>query len=699
MAKKKKNSASQFVVWVILGLLIVGLAGFGATNFGGTVTTVASVGDRDITVDRYANALNQEINRLSQQFGTQLSFEQAQMFGIDRAVLSRILSTAALENEADALGISAGDEEVRDALLEVTAFQGVDGNFNREGYRFALDRAGLTEAEFEGSLRSDLARNILTEAVSGAATMPDIYIDTILTYSAETRDLTWAVLTADDLADPIPAPTEEDLTTYWEENSDAFMLPETRDITYAWITPEMIAGTIEGDDAVLRTLYDGRSAEYNRPERRLVERLIFTTEAEAQAALAAIEAGEKTYEELVAERDLTLEDVDLGDVAQADLGDAGAVVFALEGPGLAGPAETDLGFALFRMNGILAAQVTPFEDAREELLVEFRTDAARRAIADMIDEIDDLLAGGATLEELGTDTQMEAGEIQWAEGASGGIAAYPEFRQGALDTSVGDFPEVLQAEDGSLFALRVNEVIAPRVEPFEDARDRVELDWRRQQTVEALAARARVLAEELRNAETEAPAPPEDDQPVEETANDTPAEETPVVTEDTAEAPPADTPVVAEDPADTTETPDTTEITETPAEETPDVANADEAPVEEDTAESPAPVDFVTELGLGRDGFIPDTPSGFVDTIFTMEMGEIRVIEGVTAAYIVRLDAITPPDLEDPEIVAQADAIRDRMARTVGDDILSAYAAAIQADAGITLNQAALNAVHSQLTR
>ena len=71
MAKKK--SAYNAVVWVILLLLIVGLAGFGATNFGGTVNSVGSVGNRDISVDRYARELQNELASLSQQFGTNLT--------------------------------------------------------------------------------------------------------------------------------------------------------------------------------------------------------------------------------------------------------------------------------------------------------------------------------------------------------------------------------------------------------------------------------------------------------------------------------------------------------------------------------------------------------------------------------------------------------------------------------------------------
>jgi hypothetical protein len=86
---------------------------------------------------------------------------------------------------------------------------------------------------------------------------------------------------------------------------------------------------VEVDEDALRQLYDDRIAIYQQPERRLLERLAFGTEEEAQAAFDAIEAGETDFDTLVEERDLTLADIDLGEVAVDDLpAEAAEVIFA-----------------------------------------------------------------------------------------------------------------------------------------------------------------------------------------------------------------------------------------------------------------------------------------------------------------------------------------------------------------------------------
>ena len=59
--KAKGNSLTKTAVWVLMGLLILGLGGFGAVNLSGNIRTVGKVGDKEISVDNYARELQQQI--------------------------------------------------------------------------------------------------------------------------------------------------------------------------------------------------------------------------------------------------------------------------------------------------------------------------------------------------------------------------------------------------------------------------------------------------------------------------------------------------------------------------------------------------------------------------------------------------------------------------------------------------------------
>ena len=98
-----------------------------------------------------------------------------QNFGIDQIVLQRLVGRAALDNEAQRIGLSVGDEQVARDIRAVAAFQGVDGEFDRESYEFVLDRNGLTPGQFEEQIRADTARGLLQAAVAGGVAIPQVY--------------------------------------------------------------------------------------------------------------------------------------------------------------------------------------------------------------------------------------------------------------------------------------------------------------------------------------------------------------------------------------------------------------------------------------------------------------------------------------------------------------------------------------------
>ncbi|WP_166415813.1 peptidylprolyl isomerase [Cochlodiniinecator piscidefendens] len=477
----RTNKASQAAVWVIILLLIVGLGGFGVTNFGGTIRSVGAVGDKEISVDAYARALQQELRVMESQFGQSLTMEQARLFGLDQIVLERLFSTAALDNETARIGLSVGDNQVRTQVTTNSSFQGATGGFDREAYRFALRQIGYTEAEYEDIVREETARTLLQSSIISGIGSADTLTNSLLDYQLERRSFDYIRLDETNLADPLPAPTEEQLTTYYQGNTPDFTDPEKKSITYIWLTPEMLVDTVTIDEEGLRTIYDARIEEYERPERRLVERLIFSSQEEAEAASAALIAGETTYSDLVADAGFSLGDVDMGDVMASDLGDAADGVFALTEPGTTGVLQSEFGPAIFRMNGILAAQSTSFEDARAELLPEYASDRARRVIEDMLTDIDDLLAGGATLEEIANETDMQLGQIDWWDGLGEGIAAYNPFREAAGTVSMGDFAELAELDDGGIFALRLDEVIEPALLPLDDVRNNVIDGWEAQE--------------------------------------------------------------------------------------------------------------------------------------------------------------------------------------------------------------------------
>ena len=484
------KTLSKTFVWILMGLLIAGLAGFGAVNLTGTVRTVATVGSQLISVDEYARELQREIRGVEAQTGQTLPMSQVRQLGLDQVVLARLVSLASLDDEVAGLGVSIGDANLQQEIITIPAFQGIDGKFDRQGYRFALEQARINEAEFEADLRAESARTLVQGAIMANAKMPSVMVDTLADFVASRRSFTLAQVDASSLAAPLPAPAEADLQDYYDTHTSDFTLPESKQLTYVLLTSEMVLDQVEIDESALRQLFQERSAQYSQPERRLVERLVFPDETAAKAAMAQLEVKGTTFEALVTDRDLALGDIDLGDVTTDDLGAAGVAVFAAEIGDVVGPLPSPLGPSLFRVNGTLAARNTTFDEVQAELRDELAGERARRLIEAQAENIDDLLAGGATLEDLSTETDMELGDITWTSEAFEGVAAYEGFRSAATAVTDKDFPKIAFLDDGGIFALRLDEVLPEHPEPFDQARNQVSAALAAEQLGAALRARA-----------------------------------------------------------------------------------------------------------------------------------------------------------------------------------------------------------------
>lgn len=493
------KSTRNLAVWIILGLLIVGLMGFGTTQFSGGVRDLGRAGDKPISVQDYANQLQNQLRALSAQTGKPATFQDLQALGGDRQALAALVSRRVMENEASALGLSVGDGFVRDEIVQTTAFQELNGTFSRANYKEILRRSGMSEEEYETAIREEQSRLLLQGAVIGGVTAPDVFADRLLNYSNATRDIAWVEITEPDA--PLAAPTDADLTSFYDANTDLFITPETRRITAAALTPAMMIDAVELDQSALRTLYDENLAEYQQPERRLVERLVFADADAAQTAADRIAAGDVTFDALVTERGLTLGDIDLGDVTKSALNAAGDAVFAADTGDVVGPELSRLGPALFRVNGVLDATVVTFEDALPDLREELASARAVRMIDDKRTGIEDMLAGGARLEDLAASTDMTLSTFTWSPGSEDDLSAYDTVSDAIPTLNIGDLPQLLVLDDGGVVALRLDEVVAQSTTPFDQVRADVDAAWRRAQTITAARDLAETYAGRIRAGE------------------------------------------------------------------------------------------------------------------------------------------------------------------------------------------------------
>ena len=478
---KSKTSVSKIFVWILLGFLFVGLIGFGTGNLSGNIKTIGKIGETEITVNQYVRALQTELRNTSQQFGQQLTLQQLQAFGIQQQVLARLVTDKLLENEASKLSLSVDDKTVRDNIVSLNVFKGPDGNFNQAAYNFALENAGYTSTEFEEEIRAETARNILSQSILSGNMTNKLQAELLASFLLEERSFNIQILNPGNISFTVEDPSDEQLKVFLETNVDDYTVPESKAITYAVLQPEMLIDIVESDDSILEKIYDEKKQEYNKPEQRTVERLSFSNMDEANSVMAEVTKSLTDFDKLLLDRNLSDEDVLYGTFTEEQLLEGKKQVFAGNVGEVVGPVETDLGPVIFRIREIIPAKTTSFEEVKPELDKEYKLSEAIKLIDERIEDSQNLLAAGGTLEELNKEIGFSVENILFNSEANIPILENKIFFDTAQTAKVNDFPEIKELSNGGLFALRVDQTVDARQKDIDEVRTELTTAWQKQE--------------------------------------------------------------------------------------------------------------------------------------------------------------------------------------------------------------------------
>ena len=139
-----RASLSKTFVWIILALLILGLAGFGATNLSGTIRTVGHVGDKYIDVEDYARSLQQEIR--AAEFETRNAYRGVMTDIAQVRALGKSLESTEVAVEAEEAGFEVGTRTIVDVLDATRENFLARLNYARARYLYVVDQLRLKRA-------------------------------------------------------------------------------------------------------------------------------------------------------------------------------------------------------------------------------------------------------------------------------------------------------------------------------------------------------------------------------------------------------------------------------------------------------------------------------------------------------------------------------------------------------------------------
>jgi peptidyl-prolyl cis-trans isomerase D len=510
MRKAGQTLVGKIIAFVFFGALIVSFAiwGIGDIFRGTPASTVAEVGSTKITVEQVRNAYNNELQRLGRQFRTVITPDQARAFGLDQQVVSSLVTEAVMAEQAKQMGLSVSDQLVARSIMDDPAFRGADGQFNRALFDQVLRNASLSEAGFVQEQRSAMARIHLAEAIAGDATVSTAAREALHRYSNERRAASYLVLNPA-MAGEIPAPTNEQLQSFFDERKSTYRAPEYRTLSVMALDAAALAKPDTVSEADVRQRYEQQKARYGSPERRTIQQITFPSPQEAEAAANRIKEG-VAFETVAAERNVSPQDLELGTFTKAEMLDQAVAdaAFALEQGAVSNPIAGRFGPLLVRVTQIQPEAVRPFEEVAAEIRQEIALERARDRIEAIHDEIEDLRASARPLPEIATEKgltliQVPAVDAQ-GQDKSGTPVNLPERNavlRAAFASDIGVDNEALRASNGGYVWYDVTGIEPTREKTLDEVRDQVAAQWREDQVAQRLAEQARLLTERLEKGE------------------------------------------------------------------------------------------------------------------------------------------------------------------------------------------------------
>ncbi len=506
-----KTWVLRILLGILFGLLILSFAIWGIGDIfrqSNQRIVVAEIGDLEITENDFIDELRREIDRLQEETETQIDLRQALDMGIADRVLDRIVFRTLYDLAARDAGVAVSDDVLRGEIVRNPSFRNSLGEFDPEVFRQALFSNGYTEERFVSLLRGDLIRRQLTAAVADGVVPPRPMIDLIYQYRAEKR-VAETLRVPDSAITLAEEPTEEDLEAYHREHGDRYMAAEYRAVTAVILTPDDLVDEVDIDEQTLRDEYEARLDEFQVPERRAVEQMLFSDEATARKAHDRLKLGENFT---AVAREMTGGDpVELGKLRREDfiIDRLGEVVYGLPEDGFSEPVETDLGWHILHVTAIEPAYTESFGVAREALEKELKRERAVDALFDLANKFEDELGGGASLDEAARRLNVEITRIDAIDRQGNGPDGRPidlvpegnEFLDTVFFLSEGEESRMTETQSGAYFAVRVDKITPSRIRPLDEVRDQVIADWKRDRRHELARQKAEEILDRLKGGE------------------------------------------------------------------------------------------------------------------------------------------------------------------------------------------------------
>jgi peptidyl-prolyl cis-trans isomerase D len=480
----------KWVTHLVIGALILVFAAWGAYGIVdlsvGTGNYAAKANGEKISVKEANDQWQRQQMMWQQRFGGELPPELKTR--MQDQLLEALISDKLLQKHATKMGYRVGDAQVHDQIRQVPQFQ-IEGKYSPDAARFALQSAGMTEQEFETSLRRDLERRQIEEALRVSNFLTPAELKRAQSLQSEQREVRFLALAPEKLADKAPV-DDAAVQAYYTKNQSRFMTPESVHLAYAELRQEQLASQVTITDSDIKDAYEKNKAAYVQAEKRQARHILIEAGKDDAAAqkqaqdLADQAKSGKDFAELAKKFSADKGSADKGgDLGWAEKGYFDPAfeeaLFSMKQGEVRGPVKSKFGYHIIKLEGIEPGHTRSLEEARAEIESQVRREKAGERFGEVEENLQQQLEKpGANFDTLVKNFNLQAGDVpDYQRGVGGGpLTASQEldevvFSNGVLDEKRIGGP-VAVGED-RIVIVRALEHRKPQPKPVASVRDEI----------------------------------------------------------------------------------------------------------------------------------------------------------------------------------------------------------------------------------
>ena len=502
-------------VLIIIGLSFIGWE-FGARFASNTSTSaVLTVNNQEMSQQDFQRALDGRLNHIQQQMGDAYSPELAARMNLTQRVFQAKITELLIKDFAQQQGLVVADEDLAQQISEVPAFQDSMGNFDTSQYKITIRNAGFSVNQFEQAMAGDILTKRARAPFENIEFTNQKEIKRLARLLSESRTVRILRVLRSDV--PAPSePTEQDLRTLYEDMQSTLKTPEQRTINMLVFDHKDVIERVGVTEKEIRNYYQKYRDTFGEPAGRVVQHILVEDTQTAQKAKQKLAQGvpfgdvaaDFSQDSMTAQKNGNLGEVYPGDMLPA----FDKAAFALEVGKVSEPVQTSFGVHLIKVTDIIPGDRKSLGEAKQEIRGILRKEKALNTIYDRVNEADDMLAAGNSIEQTAQNLGLDV--IKVSVNANGQILEQSSKQSGEQSgeqkpaTIPGDTQKVLDkaftmdtgipstaldiGENTKAF-ISVTNVVPSRQKMFDEVQDELRNAYNKEMYERAVLAKATKL--------------------------------------------------------------------------------------------------------------------------------------------------------------------------------------------------------------